>query len=591
MKRIAAFLVALLLVATCTVFVSAADITATMTSADAKIGDKVTLEVTLAGAPETNAMAFALVDLPQGITFVKKGSAWELEDSDIANFNVAAGQGAFAYGDGVDPNGLVLTLAFEIGEDVVCGENVIKFEFYPSDSMKTPDAVTETAGVITIPHDFEEELTNDDADGHYYACKGCDEKKGFEAHKYSLSCDETCDVCGYVKTGAEHDYSDEYEFDEDEHWYECACGAKDGVAEHNYSYDCDATCNDCGYVREAADHQPVGEVKFDEDGHWGECACGEQIDKTAHEYAFECSTDCEYCDYVREAEHDFSDMASWDEENHWYECMYECGAVDGKKAHAFDQKIVEDEYLYSAANCQNAAVYCYVCECGYCSYDSEFTYEEGEPDPDAHEYYYDYETDTSTCWVCDDVIEDAKGEAVDKIEGNGATINAPEGVLGENFELNVEDFTEEMQEMIPDFGEVLGEEYNGFGLVDFKYYYLTVGDAYADIAEGMTITVQIPGGKKFNDVEPFFPSDDDDDIENIITYTDNGDGTITITLNEAMMNQIADLGAIPVLFIGKPVASGTSDNGLTALWIAVLAVAALGVVATAFYSKKRKATK
>jgi hypothetical protein len=74
-----------------------------------------------------------------------------------------------------------------------------------------------------------------------------------------------------------------------------------------------------------------------------------------------------YCEYLRDVEHDFSDMASWDEEYHWYECMYECGTIDGKEAHVFDQKIVEDDYLCSYANCSNPAVYYYVCDCGYCS--------------------------------------------------------------------------------------------------------------------------------------------------------------------------------------------------------------------------------
>ncbi len=586
MKRIAAFLVALLLVATCTVYVSAADITAVMTSADANVGDKVTLEVTLAGAPETNAMAFALVDLPQGITFVKKGSAWELEDSDIANFNVAAGQGAFAYGDGVDPNGLVLTLAFEIGEDVVCGENVINFEFYPSDSLKTPDAVTETAGVITIPHTWADELTNTDAEGHYYACEGgCGEKKDFEEHGFDMSCDETCDECGYTRTEVEHDFSETLVNDDPEgHYYECACGAKDGAAEHEYSYDCDATCNVCGFVREAADHQPVGEVVFDDEGHWGECACGEQIDKTAHEFEYECSTECMYCDYVREAEHDFSDMYNWDEEGHSRECMYGCGEKTDVGTHVFDQEIKDEWTIIESANCMHGDIYAKSCVCGYIDWGNTVTFEVGEPDEDAHNFYYDYETDTATCQNgCETVIgaEDGlKGEEVEKIEGNGATLTAPDGVLGENMTVEKEDLSEFYED--EDFGEV-DEDYEGYEVVGYDMYYIQVGDAFAGVTEGMEITVKIPTGK-FTDIQLYNGPEGNE----LFDYVDNGDGTITITVNDDMAN---NLGAVPVLFIGKPRAAAGGDNGLTALWIAVLAIAVVGVAATAFYSKKRRATK
>ena len=585
MKRIAAFLVALLLIATCTVYVSAAEITAVMTSANANVGDKVTLEVTLAGAPETNAMAFELVDLPEGITFVKKGSAWELEDSDIANFNVAAGQGAFAYGDGVDPNGLVLTLAFEIGETVVCGENVIKFEFYPSDALKTPEAVTETAGVITIPHTWADELTKTDAEGHYYACEGgCGEKKDFEKHIFDMSCDETCDKCGYTRTGVEHTFSEVYHFDKDGHWYECACGAKDGVAEHNYSYDCDATCNDCGYVREAADHQPVGDVKFDKDGHWGECACGQQIDKTPHEFEYECSTKCLHCEYTREADHKFSDMAIIGETTHWFECMYGCGTIDGEVEHTCDQEIAEDEYLWETTNCQHGDLYVKSCVCGYVDWEDVVTFEKGEADPDAHNFHYDYETDTATCINgCETVIGEEnglKGEDVEKIEGNGATITAPEGVLGENMTVVKEDVSDIFEDV--DFGDV-DEDYEGYAVVGFDMYSIQVGDAFAGVTEGMEITVKIPKGK-FTDIQLYNGSEG----QELFDYVDNGDGTLTITVNATMEQQ---MGVVPVLFIGKPNATGTSDNGLTALWIAVLAIAVVGVAATAFYSKKRRATK
>ncbi len=582
MKRIAAFLVALLLVATCTVYVSAADVTATMSSATAERGDEVDLTITLADAPKVKYMVFEL-SLPEGITLLS--GEWLPSPGDVQVGNL---QGAWMTLGEMDTNGAVVSLKVKVEETAACGDNAVNFKFYVDQTAEKDANVTETAGVITVAHDWDEELTKTDAEGHYYACAGCDEKKDEAEHEFELACDETCDICGYVRTGAEHDFSETYEKDDEKHWFECECGEKDSEAEHVYDYDSDAECNDCGYVREAADHQPVGDVKYDDDGHWGECACGEQIDKTAHEFEYECSTECMHCEYTREADHDFSDMYDWDEEGHSRECMYGCGEKTDVGTHVFDQEIKDEWTIVESANCMHGDIYAKSCICGYIDWENAVTFEVGEPDEDAHRYVYDYETDTAICLNgCENDLEDVKGEAVEEIEGDGATLTAPDGVLGENFEISAEDLTEGVKD--EDIGDVFGEEFEGYKVVDYKFYYINVAEATAGFVEGMKITVKIPGGK-FTDVKPIWPAEGDADM---IDYVDNGDGTVTITINEETADFLEQYGAdfLPVLFIGKPTGSGTDDNGLTVLWIAVLAVAALGLVATAVYSKKRKATK
>lgn len=591
MKRIAAFLVALLLVATCTVYVSAAGATATMSSATAERGDEVDLTITLADAPKVKYMVFEL-SLPEGITLLS--GEWLPSPGDVQVGNL---QGAWMTLGEMDTNGAVVSLKVKVEETATCGDNAVNFKFYVDQTAEKDANVAETAGVITVAHDWDEELTKTDAEGHYYACAGCDEKKDEAEHEFELPCDETCDICGYVRTGAEHDFSETYEKDDEKHWFECECGAKDSEAEHDYEYDCDDKCDTCGYVREAADHQPVGDVKYDDDGHWGECACGEQIDKTAHEFEYECSTECMHCEYTREADHDFSDMYDWDEEGHSRECMYGCGEKTDVGTHVFDQEIKDEWTIVESANCMHGDIYAKSCICGYIDWENAVTFEVGEPDEDAHRYVYDYETDTAICLNgCENDLEDVKGEAVEEIEGDGATLTAPEGsdILGENFELTVEDATENIADI--DFGE-FDEELEGYKAVEYKGYFLSAGEAAANFTEGMTLTVKLPDTKKFTDVKLIWALNDAPAAENELEYVDNGDGTITITVTAEMESEMADYleyegeTVLPVLFIGKPVPSATGDNGLTVLWIAVLVIAALGLVATAVYSKKRKATK
>ena len=59
-------------------------------------------------------------------------------------------------------------------------------------------------------------------------------------------------------TALGHDFSGEYQFDENGHWKGCSrCGVKDTANNHRYDNDRDADCNDCGYKREI-DAQPTG---------------------------------------------------------------------------------------------------------------------------------------------------------------------------------------------------------------------------------------------------------------------------------------------------------------------------------------------
>lgn len=91
-------------------------------------------------------------------------------------------------------------------------------------------------------------------ESHWNTCKGCEEVYDLEPHTFTNNCDRTCEGCYYTRE-APHNFTDEWQYDEKEHWHVCAdcmnSGDKDshqfdaGTTEGNIrTY----TCTDCGYA-------------------------------------------------------------------------------------------------------------------------------------------------------------------------------------------------------------------------------------------------------------------------------------------------------------------------------------------------------
>lgn len=137
-------------------------------------------------------------------------------------------------------------------------------------------------------HNYEDTYSNDDY-SHWYACAGCDEKKGEEDHSFDNACDTTCDTCGYTRE-TEHTYEERLQFDETGHWHACSsCGEVLEVYPHNPGPEAtaqtDQICLDCGYVLQAAGnhvHEAAGDWLSDAQSHWHQCSCGEHFDSADH---------------------------------------------------------------------------------------------------------------------------------------------------------------------------------------------------------------------------------------------------------------------------------------------------------------------
>ena len=271
--------------------------------------------------------------------------------------------------------------------------------------------VTESIPVLGHTHDIDETKWASDAGYHWHACSGCDERVNEAAHEWDKgavtkqpTCTEEgvmtykCTVCGYEKTEAiekiAHDYAEVWSKDETSHWHECTvCGDKADLSAHAWGSGAvtkPATCTEAGeetYTCEcgatkteaiaAAGHKYSAEWSKDATNHWHECTvCGDKKDQVAHEWdegavtkqptcteegvkTYTCSVCGQTKTEVIEAQgHDYAEVWSKDETNHWHECTV-CHAKTDIAGHAWGSGVVT-----RPATCTEDGEKTYTCECG-----------------------------------------------------------------------------------------------------------------------------------------------------------------------------------------------------------------------------------
>lgn len=260
---------------------------------------------------------------------------------------------------------------------------------------------------------------------HWHECAECGDKKDKSMHTPGPAATETtpqiCTICQYViqpALGHRHVTSKVGSVAPDcthagnIEYYTCSCGKwfRDAAATseiinhsdvtlaalgHLYSKaPCteDAVCTrpGCGAKGAAASgHSFDGKWHQNAAGHWHECTtCGaKQSDPIGHTPgAAATETAPQVCTV----------------------CGYEIAPALGH-THSYDQKIIDDKYLKSAATCRSAAVYYYSCTCG--KQGSEF-FEHGNPTE--HTPSSDWMSDDSSHWhactVCGEMLNSSKHE-------------------------------------------------------------------------------------------------------------------------------------------------------------------------------------
>jgi hypothetical protein len=135
-------------------FVEDTQIKVELSHGEARPGETKLLDVVLSDAPKAKAMAFELIDLPEGITFDANSSSWECNNR-ICDFTESRGQGNWMTTDssGTDINKKVLSLAFKVAKDIDPGEYSINLKYSiitASNSALTVSSSNITAGSITV---------------------------------------------------------------------------------------------------------------------------------------------------------------------------------------------------------------------------------------------------------------------------------------------------------------------------------------------------------------------------------------------------------------------------------------------------------
>ena len=114
----------------------------------------------------------------------------------------------------------------------------------------------------------------------------------------------TCTVC---KTATktedvptlEHDYSEEWKYDENKHWNECTCGARQGETAHsggNVTCTAKAVCSTCNQAYGSTLNHEYTTLNYNTTFHWYDCAtCDKVNDKEEH--TDNGSGNCTVCDY------------------------------------------------------------------------------------------------------------------------------------------------------------------------------------------------------------------------------------------------------------------------------------------------------
>ncbi len=231
-------------------------------------------------------------DIPLSLNTVYTGEVECIEEQSDVSYNLVSSQGDsyYAISD-------IINLDGEIDSFIPVGHNHTLVTDYSSDET-----------------------------GHWYACSGCDEKVDFEAHTEDSGMITTeptettegvktykCTKCRYVlRTEAvpvitadhTHNYEDDWKYDSNSHWHECACGDKTDIASHtsdggtvtlapseNSEGIITYKCNECDCILRmetipatTPEHTCSYGTnwKYDSTSHWHECSCGNKSDISRH---------------------------------------------------------------------------------------------------------------------------------------------------------------------------------------------------------------------------------------------------------------------------------------------------------------------
>ena len=295
---------------------------------------------------------------------------WLIENTIMQSFNVANSNGVFALSESKAISGNVLKITLKVKDSAAIGSSKVTVNF-TGDSTAASKSIS-----LTV------------------AC----------AHKYSNSCDTTCNSCG-----AERSITHTWDSGKvtkkatctatGTKTYTCTvCGKTktEEIAKKSHSWDDgkitkEATCTATGTKTYTC--TVCGKTKT------------EEIAKKAHTYDNGCDNTCNVCDATRETKHDYQIM--YDLTSHWEQCSA-CGDRKDSQAHSFETELsgTATGHGYKCSTCgllsgEEKHSFEHDCDttCDTCGYERSIT----------HNYSEMWSSDENGHWhgctVCGDKLE------------------------------------------------------------------------------------------------------------------------------------------------------------------------------------------
>ena len=168
-----------------------------------------------------------------------------------------------------------------------------------------------------------------------FTCTVCKETKTDKldktSHTYDHGCDTDCNVCGATR---EIVHVLGWACDSAEHWLACSV---------------------CGYQQDRGAHTLDSTLTGTADGHGNLCTvCNLIPDVQKHSFDSACDADCADCDYQRNVKHYYGATWHYDAQGHWKTCIL-CGNKTALEAHTTDVQATTDPVVNDPAAPQTPA--------------------------------------------------------------------------------------------------------------------------------------------------------------------------------------------------------------------------------------------
>ena len=253
--------------------------------------------------------------------------------------------------------------AWESGEDThwhscLCGEHSEEASHEDADGNRFCDICQASVPETLHQHLFADHWTTNN-DSHWHRCL-CGEQSDVGVHT-DLDGDVRCDTCQDRVSPLlhHHQFSEEWNTSENNHWHSCLCGEQSAVAPHT-DVNGDLRCDTCETTVSSSLHQHnfATDWSSDDVNHWHSCLCGQQSEFAAHTDVNGdlCCDTCEATVSSSLHQHHYGDLWQSNNAEHWQVCL--CGQKSTPASHSdLDSNSLCDACAHMLISANSAFIY------------------------------------------------------------------------------------------------------------------------------------------------------------------------------------------------------------------------------------------